>query len=991
MTILGQSMAPTAVEKNISSMGPYVYITNRDSNTLSVIDTIKDIVTATVKVGSTPWGVAVNPEGTLVYVANRGNKSVSVIDTIKNTVTTSVPVENEPIGVAVTPDGTKVYVTSIEGNVSVIDTAKNNVTNSIFLGRPIGVAVSPDGKKVYVVEEIGSRLYIIDTDTNNILAKVDVDNTPSGVAVDPTGTRVYVTNEENGTVSIIDTATNKVAAKVEVGTYPYGVAVTPDGTKVYVANSGSDNISIIDTETNRVTTVNVGKRPYGVAVTPDGTKAYVANSGSANISVIDIATNNVLTTVTVDFGPIAFGQFIVPFSSHTKSPDITLAHYDKDVLDINWTNPGSYTDFVVELYDTAGTMHYNQPSTGTSATIYEKLDKDKTYIVSVSAIIDGTPGPRSSEVALIVNTPVISLLQYSLENDQGKLETSWEPITDAELYITSVYTVDGSFKQNIPSTTTSCTLESTLNQTKQYKTTVCATANNGIVIGPSSGELSAIIKAPDINLLQYSLENDQGRLDTSWEKITGADLYITSVYTTDGSFKQNITSTTTFCKLESTLDQRKQYKTIVFAMAYDGIVIGPMSNEFTAIIKAPEINLLQYTLINSEGKLYTSWGEIQGAELYITSVYTIDGSFKQNIPSTTTSCTLESTLDHTKQYKTTVCATANDEIVIGPSSGELSAIIKAPDINLLHYSLENDQGRLEISWEEVTGVEYIISAYTTDGSSKVNIQSATTSCKLELTLDQSKQYKIVVCAIPYNAIVIGPSSGELSVIIKAPDINLLQYSLENDQGKLETSWEPVTDAESYITSVYTVDGFFKQNIPSTTTSCTLESTLDQTKQYKTTVCATANNGIVIGPSSGELSAIIVCPGHVNLNNTGQNLRSDWTIPTNLQGKQFNCELYKDNAKLAGQMTCDSYVLFNYSLDAGAIYTSQVRGESGVVKGPWTKLAQGPYAESIVYNYDTLSRLKSITCNNTITVTYTMDNAGNILSIQNNQAQEECNE
>ena len=807
MTILGQPMAPTAGEQSISSAGPYAYITNRDSNILSVIDTTKYIVTATVKVGSNPWGVAVNPDGTKVYVSSEKDETVSVIDTATNNVTATVKVEGcTHYGVAVSPDGKKVYVTSADNNtVSIIDTGTNTVIAMIKVGGwPQGVTVSPDGKIVYVVNESGT-VSVIDTATNNVTATVKMEKDPVGVTVSPDGKKVYVTNYGSDSVSVIDTATNNVIATVKVGSAPWGIAINPAGTKVYVANIASNTISVINTETLSVTaTVNVGSCPHGVTVNPAGTEVYVANLFSNTVSVIDTFSNNVKATVNVGSGPIAFGQFIVPFSSHTESPDITLAHYDKDVLDINWTNPGSYTDFIVELHDTAGTMHYNQPATGTSAKISEKLDKDKTYIVSVSAIIDGTPGPRSSEVTLIVIPPIISLLQYCHENDQGRLETSWEPVTGAELYIASVYATDGSSKQNIPSITTSCKLESTLDQSKQYKTTICATANNGIVIGP-------------------------------------------------------------------------------------------VSREFTAIIKAPNINLLQYTLINGEGKLNTSWGEVQGAELYIKSVYTVDGSFKQNIPSTTTSCTLESTLDQTKQYKTTVCATANDGIVIGPSSAELSAIIKAPDINLL------------------------------------------------------------------------------------------QYSLENDQGRLDTSWEAVSGADLYIVSLCTDGGSFKQNIPSTTTSYKLESTLDQTKQYKTTVCATANDGIVIGPSSAELSAVIACPGNVNLNYTGQNLRSDWTISTSLQGKQFNCELYKDNAKLADQVTGDSHVSFNYSLDAGAIYTSHVRGENGVVKGPWTKPAQGPYAENTTYNYDTVSRLKSIISNNTITVTCNMDNSGNILSIQNNQA------
>ena len=47
-----------------------VYVTNSNSNTVSVIDTATNTVTDTVNVGTTPYGVVVSPMGTKVYVTN---------------------------------------------------------------------------------------------------------------------------------------------------------------------------------------------------------------------------------------------------------------------------------------------------------------------------------------------------------------------------------------------------------------------------------------------------------------------------------------------------------------------------------------------------------------------------------------------------------------------------------------------------------------------------------------------------------------------------------------------------------------------------------------------------------------------------------------------------------------------------------------------------------------------------------------------------------
>jgi len=307
-----------------SSSVPFAFVTNGDSNNVSVIETATNTVIATVNVSDSPFGVAVTPDGKKVYVANLGSNNVSVIDTATNSVTDSIDVGKQPRGIAVNPDGTKIYVVnSASNNVSVIDTSTNNVAATVNVEWiPYGVAVAPDGKKVYVTNgDLGNEnntVSVIDTVSNNVTATVNVGGIPYGVLVTPDGKKVYVANWGSDNVSVIDIATNTITARVNI-TKPIGIAVNPDGTKVYVAN-GSSNVSVIDAANNTIiATVNVGSNPFGVAVTPDGKKVYVANSDSNNVSVIDTATNTITATVPVGNNPRAFGQFIAGQVAVTNS------------------------------------------------------------------------------------------------------------------------------------------------------------------------------------------------------------------------------------------------------------------------------------------------------------------------------------------------------------------------------------------------------------------------------------------------------------------------------------------------------------------------------------------------------------------------------------------------------------------------------------------------------------------------------------------------
>jgi YVTN family beta-propeller protein len=95
----------------------------------------------TVDVGLGPQGIALTPDRATAYVPNFDNDTVSVIDTASNTVTATIVVAGSPNGVVASPDGNFVYVTAYNAsNVRVIDTGSNTVVTSIGSGSfPIAV------------------------------------------------------------------------------------------------------------------------------------------------------------------------------------------------------------------------------------------------------------------------------------------------------------------------------------------------------------------------------------------------------------------------------------------------------------------------------------------------------------------------------------------------------------------------------------------------------------------------------------------------------------------------------------------------------------------------------------------------------------------------------------------------------------------------------------------------------------------------------------
>jgi uncharacterized repeat protein (TIGR01451 family) len=401
---------------NIIIFEPVAYIANAGSNTVSVIDIATNIVTATVNVGSHPWGIAVTPDGKKVYVANMNNSSISVIDVPRKKVIATVKVGIFPIGVAFTPNGTEAYVANYGSrNITVVDTATNNVTATVNVGhQPVGVAFTPDGKRAYVTNHGSNNVSVIDTLNNTVIATVNVVIQPAEVAITPDGTKAYVVDYGGTTVSVIDTSNNTINATVNVGIQPAGVSITPDGTKVYVANYGSNNVSVIDTSNDTVTaTINVGNQPSGVAITPDGTKAYVTNYGSNNVSVINTSNNTVITSVAVGVGPRSLGQFIgrkmdVPVVNFTANVtygylplSVQFNDWSTNALSRNWDfgdGTNSTEQNPIHTFSTIGNYTVNLTESnlnGTNSTVKYISVLNILPVANFSANIMSGPAPLS--------------------------------------------------------------------------------------------------------------------------------------------------------------------------------------------------------------------------------------------------------------------------------------------------------------------------------------------------------------------------------------------------------------------------------------------------------------------------------------------------------------------------------------------------------------------------------------------------------------------
>jgi len=156
----------------IAAHGQTVYVSlgTAKNGEVVFINTVDNTVDDTVTVGENPYGLAITPDGKKLYVANRNSNSISVIDVLKKEVTNTIKVGLNPTKVTITPDGKKLFVARM-GCVSIIDTATDSLMNTLASGSyPACIAISGDGKFAFVTNSGSNDITIIDVAKNTVIS-----------------------------------------------------------------------------------------------------------------------------------------------------------------------------------------------------------------------------------------------------------------------------------------------------------------------------------------------------------------------------------------------------------------------------------------------------------------------------------------------------------------------------------------------------------------------------------------------------------------------------------------------------------------------------------------------------------------------------------------------------------------------------------------------------------------------------------------------------
>jgi YVTN family beta-propeller protein len=197
-----------------------------------------------------------------------------------------------------------------DGTITVIQIETLQAVATIEVGkRPRGVVLSRDGRLLYVAvsgspkcpppvpdeecaklprDRQADGVTVVDTAALKVVRRLAGASDPERVELSRDGRELFVTDEDDAQLTILDTRRGAVLGTIRVGREPEGVRASPDGRWVLVTSEGDGSVTIVDAHSHRVLrTVTVGARPRDAAFARDGRSAYVP--GEADASLFRIA------------------------------------------------------------------------------------------------------------------------------------------------------------------------------------------------------------------------------------------------------------------------------------------------------------------------------------------------------------------------------------------------------------------------------------------------------------------------------------------------------------------------------------------------------------------------------------------------------------------------------------------------------------------------------------------------------------------------------
>ncbi len=207
----------------------------------------------------------------------------------------TIKVGKGPDALFLTPDEKFLYVANVEDNfISVINTETENVVGKIEgIKYPWGFSRLGNSDLV-VVSGYDKQIVIINFTTHKIVEEKSFNENLGGITSTGDGRFIYVIETGKNKAIKLDAASLKILDSYETGNGPDGIGISKDDSKIYTTNTRDGTISVINTKTKKSSLLVVGGKPELVHYKHDRSLLFISNFKLNKVHIIDTETDKII-------------------------------------------------------------------------------------------------------------------------------------------------------------------------------------------------------------------------------------------------------------------------------------------------------------------------------------------------------------------------------------------------------------------------------------------------------------------------------------------------------------------------------------------------------------------------------------------------------------------------------------------------------------------------------------------------------------------------
>lgn len=364
----------------------YLYVSNYNGNSISVINPSTLTKVTDISVDSMPSDVLVNPAGTLLYVAYDGAKYVDVYNTLDYSLQIRIPIPVvgtvQKVRMAINPAGTRLFLTAYQtGQVVSVDLETNTIINSVTVGQgPNGILYH--NNSIYVTLFSNDTVLRMDDDLAYLEVKgvgTQIFNKSSSIVYNPVTYAIEVLNS-NSTITTFHeiTGTYNFMNYTRTTVNPGSICVNGTGC-TYMVEESYDNVTVFTSQRTIATNVTFSANTFmlnnGCVADDYNNTVFVAAKNKNMVYMID-------SSYTVYAIPAGIGPYRISIGTQA-------AAYQHQVKFVVQSLYGlfKYDNVTVTVYDNNKVMQYSQ-KTDTSGQVAFYLQPTVSYTVWANSTTD---------------------------------------------------------------------------------------------------------------------------------------------------------------------------------------------------------------------------------------------------------------------------------------------------------------------------------------------------------------------------------------------------------------------------------------------------------------------------------------------------------------------------------------------------------------------------------------------------------------------------